>query len=244
MNALLTAIQFLTFFPAQPGRFNEKNLGRALIYFPVVGLILGLILSGINHLFLKTGFEKITTDIALIVFLAVLTRGLHLDATADTFDAFLSNKKKDEMLQIMRDPHTGVMGAIGIFCVILLKIAFLSSVQAHIKVPSLILMCVISRWAMVMMMFFFPYARKEGKAKYFIRDAGLTVFSISTIITLLITGISLQIKGILIFVAAAVCVYLIGKFSFSKIEGITGDTIGATNEIIEIVVLFCAAALV
>jgi len=238
MTNLLLAIQFLTVIPIKISHFNEKKCAESVIYFPLVGLLLGLILIGANSVLSSLYFGKWAISIILVVLLIALTRGLHLDGLADTSDALLSVRSKDEMLKIMRDSCIGVMGALSIISVILLKIALLASISPLLIMPSLLLMCVLSRWSMVMMMFLFPYARTEGKAKSFIAGINYKIFTLSTLITLLLAIYIAGYKGLLIMLAAALLTYVFGIFTKSKIGGITGDTIGATNELAEVVILF------
>lgn len=239
MQGLLLAIQFLTIAPIKIRDFNEKKLPQAVIFFPIVGLLLGLFLSGLNNLLLTLHFEQFISSTILVILLIISTGGLHLDGLADTFDAIAGGKNKEEILQIMRDPHIGTIGVTSIFCAVSLKIALLSSINHSLKLNALILMCVISRWSLVLTMFSFPYAREEGKAKAFIQGMNINLFCLTTTITLLISAIIWQFKGLLIIALSGVIALMIGKYISSKIGGITGDVLGAVNELIEISVLFC-----
>jgi len=237
MKNFLLAIQFLTIIPVKTRHFNERELAKAIIYFPLVGLLLGLILIGTNNILLFLGFGQWAVSIILVILLIMLTRGLHLDGLADTSDALLSGKSRSEMLEIMRDPRIGAMGVLSLISVILLKAAFLWSINTNLIMPSLLLMCILSRWSMVMSMFLFPYARQEGKAKDFIRGINPKVFIFSTLITLSCVLLIWNLMGISLMLIAAANAYLFGIFIKKKLGGITGDTIGATNELIEIVIL-------
>jgi len=237
MKSLLLAIQFLTIIPVKVSDFDEKKLGRTVVYFPLVGLLLGLILLGANNIALFLGFEQWAISIILVVLLIILTGGLHLDGLADTSDALLSGKNKSKMLEIMRDSYIGAMGVLSLISVILLKAAFLSSINAKLIIPSLLLMCILSRWSMVMLMFLFPYVRQEGKATAFIRGINLKAFILSTLIALFCVLLIWNLMGIALMLIAAVNAYLFGIFTKKKIGGITGDTIGAANELIEVVIL-------
>ncbi len=238
INSLLFALQFLTIIPVRIRQVDEKKIAQATVFFPLVGLSLGLILAGINNLLLVFKFESFLMNTILVVSLVILTGGLHLDGLADTFDALLSRKNKEQMLEIMRDSHIGAMGVLSLISVILLKIGLLSSMTAPSKAISLLIMCMLSRWSLVVSMFLFPYARKEGKAKVFTYGMNLKLFILSSIVTLCCVYAFLQLKGLLIILVAAICTYSMGKYIKNKIGGITGDTLGATNELIEIVILF------
>ncbi|MDD2688803.1 MAG: adenosylcobinamide-GDP ribazoletransferase [Candidatus Omnitrophica bacterium] len=238
MKNFLLAIQFLLIIPLKIKDVNDKEIARSMAYFPLVGLFLGLILAGINYLLHIFGFERFSIDIILIISLAILTGGIHLDGLSDTFDGILSRKGREQMLLIMRDSHAGVMGILSIISVILLKIALLYSVTDTLKIKALLLTTVLSRWGMVFAIFLFSYARQDGKARAFIKDKKWTTFFISTFLTFILAAFILKIMGLIILLIAAFFVYVMGKFITNKLGGITGDTLGAINEITEVIILF------
>ena len=243
INDFLLALQFLTIIPIKVKDVFDKSLARSLIYYPFVGLFLGLLLVGLFKLLLFLNFPFIASSIILIVTLVIFTGGLHLDGLSDTADALLSRKPREQMLEIMRDSHAGVLGIVAVICVILLKIAFLFSLSPASKTAGLMLMCVLSRWSMVFSIFLFPYARKEGKAKVFTEGITPGIFIVATIIVLVCAGLIAKFGGIFVFGISALGAYVIGKFITRKLGGITGDTLGATNEITEIIVLLCICIL-
>ncbi|MFH1202264.1 MAG: adenosylcobinamide-GDP ribazoletransferase [Candidatus Omnitrophota bacterium] len=238
MRSLLLAIQFLTIIPVKIKNVTDKNFANSMVYFPVAGLLIGLILAAIAHLLSILNFQYFVSNIILVISLVIITGGIHLDGLSDTSDALLSRKDKDEMLRIMRDSHIGVMGALSIICIILLKISFLSSINSPSKFVSLVLMCTLSRWSLVLMMFSFPYAREEGKAKVFVQGVNLKILTLATVIALGIAVSVWQLKGLLIFALTAIGSYVIGKSINDKIKGLTGDSLGAINELIEVIILF------
>lgn len=243
MRNFLLALQFLTIIPVKIKHTDEKKITQSMIYFPIVGLFLGFVLVGTNYLLYALRFMQFSTDIILIIFLIILTGGLHLDGLSDTFDAILSRKNKEEMLRIMQDSHVGVMGNLSVISILLLKVSFLHSISESLKPISLILMCVLSRWSLVFAMFLFPYARLEGKAKAFMKGINLKILVFATIITVIIIILAWHLKGLLILAMIAGSAYLICRAVNKKIGGITGDTLGAVNELAEVIALFSASIL-
>jgi adenosylcobinamide-GDP ribazoletransferase len=240
MSSFLLALQFLTILPLNIKNVSGKRLPHAMIFFPVVGIILGFFLVGIQTLFAALNFTTVSINILLVITLSLISGGMHLDGLCDTADALLSRKPRQEMLAIMRDSHIGVMGALSLISILLVKIGLLSSLGAPLKVNALILMCMVSRWAAVLSMFLFPYAREDGKAKVFIEGMDSKILFFSTLITFLSALLIWQLKGILIFLLIGGCVYVSGRFIVRKFGGITGDTLGATIELTETMVLFSA----
>lgn len=237
MTPFLLALQFLTVIPLKIKDVKEDKLSKAMIYFPLAGLLLSLILVGINYLSLFLNFAQITSNIILVVSLVILTGGLHLDGLSDTADAIFSRKNKEEMLEIMRDSHIGVMGVLSLISILLLKIGFLSSISISAKTIALILMCVLSRWSLVFSMYLFPYARQEGKAGVFMRGINLKIFILASFFTLACVITAWKIKGLFIWGIVALSAYIIGKYINHKIDGITGDTLGAICELNELFTL-------
>jgi len=244
MISLLLAIQFLTIIPLKIKRFSERKASLSLICFPLVGLLLGALLCASGELLSVFGFRQLSIDVILIVLLIVLTGGMHLDGLSDTFDALLSNKDKPEMLSIMRDSRAGVMGMLSVVSIILLKIVLLFSLPMVYQKGGLLLMCILSRWAMVLSMFYFPYARLEGKARIFINGINWQIFLAASAVALASVLVVWGFKALIIFILVALFTLLFGKFISRKLGGITGDTLGATNELAEVLVLLSAVFLV
>ena len=238
MQSFLLALKFLTTIPIETKlKANEKEFSQALIYFPLVGLVLGLILSGVNRILLLLLSGHLLVSALLVVLLILLTGGLHLDGLADTFDALSSGEDKQKMRQIMRDCHLGTMGVLSLICVILLKLSLLYSLQLHDIDISLILMCLLSRFALVLMISLFPYARTEGKAKAFFAGINQKIFALATAITLVCSVLLYRLPGLVVFFIAGTFAILVGRFIAKKLDGMTGDTLGAINELTEVFVL-------
>jgi adenosylcobinamide-GDP ribazoletransferase len=238
MSAFLSAVKFLTIIPFK-GAHEERNLPEAMIFFPVVGLLLGLVMAGLNNFMMTLGFDSLIASVLLIIFLIMATGALHLDGLADTSDAMFSlNNDREELLRIMRDHHIGVMGVLSLISVILLKVSLIASLSSSVKALSLILMCVLGRWSMVFSMFLFPYARREGKAGAFIQGINGRIFATAAVITLILAGAILKTMGLAIFAAVTITAYAFGGFVSKRIKGITGDTLGAVSELSEAAVLF------
>lgn len=235
MSGLISALQFLT---AIPIKIKRERLAGAPVWFPIVGLFLGLILVGLNRISGVLNFDNFSIAVFLVVSSALLTGGLHLDGLADTTDALASRKSKDDMLAIMRDSHIGAMGVVAIVCVLLLKVALLSSTPAKLMNASLLVMMVLSRWSMIFAMFLFPYARDEGKAKILVGSTNIRIFIVAGIIALASVGAALKLKGLFLFIGVSLSTYLFSKYISKKLSGITGDTLGATNELAEVITLF------
>jgi len=238
MKILLLALQFLTILPIRIKNVTPDEIGRSMIFFPVAGYLIGLLASGIFIFLGSLEIPDLAASVIIIVSMTLITGGIHLDGLSDTADAFLSRKPKDSMLAIMRDSHAGVMGNLTVICVLLLKIAFLFSVQGYFKISALLLACTISRWGQVFQISLFPYARTEGKGKVYSDQKNRGIFIVASAITFFVSWAIFHSNGILLMGGAGLTAYLTGTVCARKIGGVTGDTLGASSEILEVMVLF------
>lgn len=239
MKKFLIALQFLTILPIKiKSQIREKDLGGALIYFPIVGAFIGMFLVLILLVF--DFLPHLVTAALVLIGSIIITGGIHLDGFADTCDGFYGTKNKEKILEIMRDSRTGVMGVIGVVSLLLLKFTLIASLPRDILYKALIMMAVFARWSVLFGCFTSNYARKEGKAKYFIEYNSKKEFLAGSIFTIVLFLLLMQTKGIILLGLSLLPVSLFINYIKRKIGGMTGDTIGATNEIAEVVVLFFA----
>jgi adenosylcobinamide-GDP ribazoletransferase len=241
--SFLAALRFLTIIPL-PGRreASTEELGRSIVYFPLVGVIIGLILVGLNWL-LGLLLPPALTNVLLVVSLVVVSGALHLDGLVDTCDGLAVGKTVEERWRVMDDSRAGGFGIIGVCCLLLVKYVALNNVPARWLMPTLVLMLVLSRWAMVYALFAYPYAKPSGLGKVFKQGASRLRFTIATLIALVVAVILVRLVGLVIMlaiwvIALAVAIYLKGKFG-----GLTGDTYGAINEVTEVCVLILVCLL-
>ena len=179
----------------------------------------------------------------LLVGVAVLSGGLHLDGFIDTLDGIGGHKTAEARWQVMRDSRAGAFGIAGVFFLLLVKYASLTSVPPTLMMSTLMLMPVISRWAMVYAVFAYPYARPSGLGTIFKEGASWRRFLVATAIALAVAIPLFQLAGLVIMLGVwlttlAMAYYLKGKFS-----GLTGDTYGAINEVAEVTVLIMVCLL-
>lgn len=232
LKRLLQAIQFLTRFPI-PNRFQKQNeLGRAGLWFPFVGLLIGFILVLGNYVF-NLIFPSIISAIVVVTIWEFLTGFLHLDGLADCCDAFLASVSKERRFEILHDPHLGTFGTASVFLYLLLKVAALVYLPSQYWI-ALLLAPVLGRWS-ILITATQPTAN-EGLGKSFSRDIDWSIILLGTIIpfALLIIGGRLAIIAGLF---AYISIILILWISRRSIGGITGDVMGLVVETTELVTL-------
>jgi len=166
-----------------------------------------------------------------------------MDGLADAADGFFSARPRQRILEIMKDSHIGVMGVIAVVCVIMLKFSLLVSVPHSLRLNVIFLMPLAGRCALVAMMTCLPYVRKEGGLATLFDGKRSWIHGIVAVFFLVIAGVlAAQWMGLAVGVVTLAVTALFSLFSYRKIGGYTGDTLGAVCEIAEIIPVLVAVA--
>ncbi len=240
-KSFLTALTFLTIFPVgKKLKIQEKELAKSAAYFPLAGALIGLLLAAVDFI-LKPFFPNSIVNLLTLITLILITGALHLDGFMDSVDGLFSGKDKNGILEIMRDSRIGAFAVVAVIFLLLLKLSFLSEIQPDIYYQILILMPALSRWAAVYSAWQYPYARKTGGlGKPFAELVGIKELIKATFFMAILTGLLLQLNGIIIWLAVFTVLFLLARQINKKIGGMTGDTYGAIIEISEVVILISA----
>lgn len=240
------AWHFLTAIPLSRAHHEPTapELAASMAWYPVVGILIGGGLA-LADLLLMQAFAAEVVNALLMVCLVLLTRGLHQDGLADTLDGLAGGRTPAERLSIMRDPRVGAMGATGLGLSLLLRYAGLLALPQALRVPALLCMPAVGRWAMVTLAWASPYARADGglAAPFLVHLSWSHVLIATAVLT---TALSLNLgllSGLIALVGGASVVVVLWAACRTWFGGITGDTLGATNEVIEIVFLLLVPSL-
>lgn len=242
MRRLLTALGFLTIIPvpwrmANTSDTDGKLLGRSMAVFPLIGLLLGAMLVGVDWVLTPLISERLV-NILLIALLAFITGGLHIDGFMDTVDGIAGSRSKPKILEIMRDSRAGAMGAAAVVLLIIIKWEALNSLSGVAKFNALLLMPMVGRYAMAELAYMSPYARKtEGIGRPFTDGLTMTALIFGFITAFIAAFIFGAITGVITLLAAALVVFVWSIYFKRKLGGITGDVLGALNETTEVLVL-------
>lgn len=245
MRSFLIALQFLTSIPVKVKKtVGDKELAESMAYFPLVGLLVGTILA-LAYNILSLIFPHPVNCAFILILNIIITGGLHIDGFIDTIDGIASGADRKRMLEIMRE---GRLGAIGVAAAILL---FLAKYSLLISLPkgtielSLIIMSALSRWSFVISSALYPYARDgEGLGRKFIQSLNFKQVLIATVTILVVGSLVFKLR-VFVLIPVICCVFLAFNFYlYKKIGGITGDTLGALGELIEVMTLALAVVLI
>ncbi|ADL12380.1 cobalamin 5'-phosphate synthase [Acetohalobium arabaticum DSM 5501] len=238
VTRLIISLQFLTRIPINADiNYTSRNVGKSMIYYPIIGSLIGAILVGLN-----VGFSFLWSDLAvkalLLIAWIMITGGLHLDGYMDTIDGIFSGRSKQRMLEIMHDSRVGAHGVTGLMSLLLLKFVFLTELTAQIEVEVLLLVPTLSRWAMVYAAAFYPYAREEaGLGTAYAEFVETKELLIASLWTAVLAGLLLGVYGLAAFILVWIITVVIIRIITKRIDGLTGDCYGAINELIEVFAL-------
>lgn len=242
LNALLIAIQFLTRLPVRVHRYPQEDLSRSLYWYGTVGLLIGCILFLLNGLFVALlPFSSTTVHIALVhaglILLAwvLLTGALHLDGLADSADAWIGGQTAENALEIMKDPRCGPAGVVSIVLVLLLKFACLA-VLLPLQPATIVLVPALARAAAPVLFLTTPYVRVKGLGSPFTQvDASACWIQAGLIV--LVGTILCGFGFLAVVLASGLAFMLLRSAMMKKIGGLTGDTAGASIELLELTAL-------
>ncbi|PKH26229.1 adenosylcobinamide-GDP ribazoletransferase [Pseudomonas sp. 43NM1] len=232
------ALQFLSSLPIRlPGMPEPKQLGRSLLFYPLVGLLFGLILWGMN---IALAGAPLLLHAALLLAVWVLLSGaLHLDGLADSADAWLGGfGDRERTLTIMKDPRSGPIAVVTLVLVLLLKFAALLALIEQGQGAVLLIVPLLGRAALLGLFLTTPYVRAGGLgqalADHLPRTAGWRVLALSALGCLLLGG---MINGLVALLIAIAVFAWLRQVMIRRLGGTTGDTAGALLELLEMAVL-------
>ncbi len=231
MKNLISAIQFISVLPA--GKTSEYHPTGMLPFYPVVGLIIGILLCLFDYC---AGYFWKTQVIAIldVIFLIIVTGAFHLDGLADAADGLFSHRPKDRQLEIMKDSRIGVMGLVAVFCGLGIKWGGISSLPAS-GYERYIFLLIIPAYARASMLFgirFLEYGRKEGTGHDHFKEP-LTINAFSWLLLPVALSFCLGFRGIWLNICFVFVVLYIIRVYKKKLGCITGDMLGAMTEITE-----------
>jgi adenosylcobinamide-GDP ribazoletransferase len=238
VSGLLVALRYLTVVPI-PGPAHEplERLGRAAGWFPVVGLLLGVVLVVVDAVTAWI-FPPLLAALLTLTAWKLLTGGLHLDGLADCLDG-LTGRDAEHRLAIMRDSRIGAFGAMGLILLLMLDLVALSEIPSATRWQALLAAPVVARAAPAALADAFRPARPGGQGAAF--RAGLTRPRVLAALGVAL-GVSAVFGGgsVAGFLVAVVGALALGGLVARRLGGVTGDVHGAAVEVAELLFLLMA----
>lgn len=234
MKRLILLIQFLTRIPININlSVTREDLSKSIIYFPIVGYIIGMFLA-LFYKFSIFYFDKIIIAFLVIIIEIIITGGLHIDGLSDTVDGIYSGREKEKIIEIMKDPNVGAFGVLSIIILVIFKFLLIYKIDNNLFII-LLMMPVFSRFCSVFSSRIGNYPKKDGLGNIFIGQVNNYQLLISFIFTLPLLYLNFLIY--IAFIINIIFTYFFVKYITKKIDGITGDTLGAMVEVNELLFL-------
>ena len=240
MIPLLIALQFLTRLPVSlPGMPTPEQVGRSLLWYPLVGLLLGLLLWG-AHLLLGQASAVLQAAIILALWVG-LSGGLHLDGLADTADAWVGGfADRERTLAIMKDPRSGPIAVVVLALLLLLKFAALFTLLQAGQGIYLLLLPWMGRSLLPLLLATTPYVREGGLGQALVDH--LPRGQLPWVLGVHLLGMLLfGWMGLLALATALLLFIWLRRALLRRLGGTTGDTAGALVELGECGVLLALA---
>lgn len=236
-SAPLIALEFLTPLRLRRvERLDDRTFGASLGWFPAVGLLIGVAL-----LLLDRGLDRMLppgpADALLLVALALLTGGLHLDGVADTADGLAVQGDRATRLGVMSAGNIGPAGVMSLALVLLVQWSALASLDAPLRSAGIVLAPALARWSVAPVAALFAPARPRGIGHALQQGIWPSAVPTSAIIAFGASVALFGLPGLLLPVIAAVAAILVAGAVARMLDGVTGDTFGACIEISQAAVL-------
>lgn len=235
-------LSFISRLPV-PARWSQgldfEHYSRGIVMFPLIGVVLGG-LTGLVFMALQPWCGIPLAALFAVLTLALLTGGFHLDGLADTCDGIFSARRRERMLEIMRDSRLGTHGGLALIFVLLAKVLVVSelALRGTPMLAALAAACVAGRGTAVLLMYRHRYAREEGLGNVFIgkitgRQTAVTLGLAAILTAVLLPGM----RGVAALVVTMVAIFILGQLLKRTLGGQTGDTLGAAIELGELIFL-------
>ncbi|ELC6747476.1 adenosylcobinamide-GDP ribazoletransferase [Salmonella enterica] len=235
-------LAFISRLPV-PSRWSQgldfEQYSRGIVMFPFIGLILGGV-SGLIFILLQPWCGIPLAALFCILALALLTGGFHLDGLADTCDGIFSARRRERMLEIMRDSRLGTHGGLALIFVLLAKILVVSelALRGTPMLAALAAACAAGRGSAVLLMYRHRYAREEGLGNVFIGKVGGRQTCITLGLAIIVATVLLPgMQGVAAMVVTCAAIFILGQLLKRTLGGQTGDTLGAAIELGELIFL-------
>ncbi len=240
VDALLAAAQFLTVLPVPtPRPTTPPDLGRAVSYFPAVGLLLGLLLVGLSRL-LRGALPPGLAAILVLAVWEIATGAIHLDGFLDSCDGLFGGRTPEKRLEILRDHRVGAFAVTGGVLLLLARYSALAATPRPDQ--ALLLAPLLGRWALSASIVDFPYARPVGLGRALKDHAHRPQLAAASITAVLGAWVIAGPLGLAALTLAVLVTALWALVVTRRLPGHTGDTYGAACELAETAVLVLLAS--
>ncbi len=229
MKNLIAAIQFITILPL--GKSKTFDPEGMVPFFPVVGLLIGLMVAILDRLFLLVWPVTVAALLDVFVLIAI-TGAFHLDGLGDSADGLYGHRSREDALKIMKDSRIGVMGLVAIICCLAAKWAGIAGLE-NSRGLLLVIIPAYSRASILFGIRLLPYGRPGGgTGKSFFKKKH-NIYSFWGLIPPVVLSFFLGWQGVLLNIIFVLIVFTVLYYYKRKVNCITGDMLGGMTEVTE-----------
>ena len=240
-KSILEIISFLTIIPI--GKFGKSdsldNISKKMFLFPFIGLLIGLLTIPVVLISFYL-FNQFVSAFIVTIFIIVLTGIHHTDALADFADGIMVRGNKEKKYNVMHDPRIGAAGTVAISGYVIGMVIAISSIASLDRLMVAILLSeIMSKYSMVLQSYYCESAW-DGYSSLFTKNMkSKKKMAIATIITIVLIVLivlisNMSVIGLQIFIVGIICCFIVIYISKKNFGGISGDVMGATNELVRL----------
>jgi len=239
-------MQFLTRIPVPSRPHEADSLARSVKFFPLVGVVVGGGAVLLHHL-LAPHLPRPAAALAVLLYLVLVTGGLHEDGLADVADGFGGGTGREKILLIMRDSRIGTYGGLALAFSIAGRLILIASLPLAQVPYYLIAASVLCRWTPLPLSYYLASARipitseTDGQGARIARHISTTALIGGTIFSFALAAALLRTHAVAPILSVIILTWLTGAYYKRRIGGVTGDCFGATIQLAEIGVYLCGA---
>jgi adenosylcobinamide-GDP ribazoletransferase len=239
-SGFVAAVQFLTRIPIRSARGGE--LSRAVVWFPVVGALIGAAVGGVAAGLGEVVPMAVAAAVAVLFGIA-LTGAFHEDGLADTSDALAGGWTRDQRLEILDDPRHGSYGVAALCGSIVVRVVAVASLGPADAFTGLVAAHSLARGVAVATMGVVPLAKPDGLGAGYARSVTKGRGAVAGLVSVAIAALATGWWAGPLAAAAVAAAALVAYFAVRAIGGITGDVLGAIEQLAECAVLVVVTGL-
>lgn len=224
-----SVFSFLTIIPTSTA--NLETIAKYMYLFPIVGIAIGLLVGGFGFGLSLVGLEPLIIGLLVVAAIALITGIHHTDGLADFADGLMAKGTKEKKLEAMKDLSTGSAGIVTVVLYIVGMVIALSFIEGYLLFQAILVSEIMAKFSMVLMASTAKSAALGSNSPFIhlMKDKKKLVVSIAlTIIPLVVVGGN---TGMIVFAVGVILTLFLVGISTRSFGGITGDVLGATNEL-------------